>query len=168
MFKINIPTSPLPLREHTVRSKRDILFIKLESFTNSIMPKLRFSSLRKFRLCIFFTEGKLQFYQLHKSKTKKNAGSDGIWTQASQNITTNWVTDVNVNSSALMPIYFYRTLQSPLIFASVIFWSLSFKFFLSAYNETFRNILLSKRRLILLRDFSICICDEMSFFWLAD
>ena len=42
--------------------------------------------------------GKLQFYQLQKRKNKKNSGSDGIWTQASQNITTNWATEVNVNS----------------------------------------------------------------------
>ena len=48
----------------------------------------------------------LQFYQLQKRKNKKNSGSDGIWTQASQNITANWATEVNVNSSALMPIYF--------------------------------------------------------------
>ena len=77
--------------------------------------------MRKFKLCIckkinFFgaadvklkkdmiLAGKLQFYQLQKRKTKKNWGSDGIWTQASQNITTNWATEVNVNSSALMPI----------------------------------------------------------------
>ena len=81
MLKINIPTSPFPLWEHIVRSKRDILFITLESFTNSILSKLRFSSLRKFMLCIckknyFFGDanvksqkgmilaGELQFYQL--------------------------------------------------------------------------------------------------------
>ena len=52
MLKINIPTSPFPLWEHIVRSKRDILFITLESFTNSILSTLRFSSLRKFMLCI--------------------------------------------------------------------------------------------------------------------
>ena len=52
MLKINIPTSPFPLWEHTVRSKRDILFITLESFTNSILSKLGFSSLRKFMPCI--------------------------------------------------------------------------------------------------------------------
>ena len=139
------------------------------------------TSLRKFKLCIckkniFFgaaevklkkdmiLAGKLQFYQLQKRKTKKNSGPDGVWTQASQNIITNWATEVNVNSSALMPIYFYRTLNSPLVFASVTFWSFSVLqfFFLSAY------ILLSKRRFILLRDFSIWICDEISFFWLAD
>ena len=145
-LKINIPTSYLPLWEHMVRSNWDILFITVESFTKSILSKQRFSSLRKFKLCIckkinFFgaadvklkkdmiLAGKLQFYQLQKRKTKKNSGSDGIWTQASQNITTNWATEVNVNSSALMPIYFYRTLHSPWIFASVIFWSLSFKCF---------------------------------------
>ena len=55
--------------------------------------------------------GELQFYLLQKRKSKKNSGSDGIWTQASQNIATNWATEVNVNSSALMPIYFYRTLM---------------------------------------------------------
>ena len=55
--------------------------------------------------------GELQFYLLQKRKSKKNSGSDGIWTQASQNITANWATEVNVNSSALMPIYFYRTLM---------------------------------------------------------
>ena len=88
--------------------------------------------------------GKLQFYQLQKRKTKKNSGSDGIWTQASQNITTNWATEVNVNSSALMPI---RTLHSSLIFASVILVIVLQMFFLSAYNKTFRNILLWKRRL---------------------
>ena len=74
--------------------------------------------------------GELQFYQLQKRKNKKNSGSDGIWTQASQNITANWATEVNVNSSALMPTYFYRTLHSPWIFASVTFWSLCFKCFL--------------------------------------
>ena len=80
MLKINIPTSPFPLWEHIVRSKRDILFITLESFTNSILSKLRFSSLRKFMLCIckknYFSgdanvksqkgmilAGELQFYQ---------------------------------------------------------------------------------------------------------
>ena len=104
--------------------------------------------------------GELQFYLLQKRKTKKNSGSDGIWIQASQNITTNWATEVNVNSSALMPIYFYRTLHSPVIFASNVI--------LSTYNKTVRNILLSKQRPILLRDFSIWICDEISFFWLAD
>ena len=51
MLKINIPTSPLPLWEHVVRSKKDILFITLESFTNIILSKLRFSSLRKFKRC---------------------------------------------------------------------------------------------------------------------
>ena len=51
-LKINIPTSSLPLWEHMVRSNRDILFITLESFTNSILSKQRFSSLRKFKLCI--------------------------------------------------------------------------------------------------------------------
>ena len=51
-LKINIPTSPLPLWERMVRSNRDILFITLESFTNSILSKQRFSSLRKFKLCI--------------------------------------------------------------------------------------------------------------------
>ena len=56
---MNIPTSPFPLREHTVRSKRDILFIYLESSTNSIMSKLKFASLRKFRLCIFFSKNYL-------------------------------------------------------------------------------------------------------------
>ena len=54
MLKINIPTSPLPLWEHAVRSKRDILFLKPKSSSNSIMSELRFSSLRKFRLWIFF------------------------------------------------------------------------------------------------------------------
>ena len=83
--------------------------------------------MRKFKLCIckkkkfgaadvklkkdMILAGELQFYQLQKRKNKKNSGSDGIWTQASQNITTNWATEVNVNSSALMPIYFYRTLM---------------------------------------------------------
>ena len=38
---------PLPLWEHAVRSKRDILFVKPESSSNSIMSELRFSSLRK-------------------------------------------------------------------------------------------------------------------------
>ena len=52
MLKINIPTSSLPLWEHMVRLKRDILFITLESFTNSILSKQRFSSLRKFKLYI--------------------------------------------------------------------------------------------------------------------
>ena len=78
-----------------VRSNRDILFITLQSFTNSILSKQRFSSLRKFKLCIckkinFFgaadvklkkdmiLAGKLQFYQLQKRKTKKNSGSDGV------------------------------------------------------------------------------------------
>ena len=79
-----------------VRSNRDILFITLQSFTNSILSKQRFSSLRKFKLCIckkknyFFGAadvklkkdmilvGKLQFYLLQKRKTKKNSGSDGI------------------------------------------------------------------------------------------
>ena len=69
MFKMNIPTSPLPLREHTVRSKRDILFIKLESSTNSIMSKLRFSSLRKFRLCIF--KKKINFFGAADVNLKK-------------------------------------------------------------------------------------------------
>ena len=144
MLKINIPTSPLPLRGHAVRSKKGILFITLES--NSILSKQSFSSLPKFKLCIckniiyfeaadvklkkdMVLAGELQLYLLQKRKTRKNSGSDGIWTQASQNITTNWATEVNVNSSALMPIYFYRTLHSPWIFASVIFWSLSFKCF---------------------------------------
>ena len=54
MLKINIPTSSLPLWEHMVRLKRDILFITLESFTNSILSKQRFSSLRKFKLYICF------------------------------------------------------------------------------------------------------------------
>ena len=84
--------------------------------------------MRKFKLCIckkkkkigaadvklkkdMILAGELQFYQLQKRKNKKNSGSDGIWTQASQNITANWATEVNVNSSALMPIYFYRTLM---------------------------------------------------------
>ena len=186
MLKINIPISSLPLWEHMVRSKRDILFITLESFTNSILSKQRFSSLRKFKLYICLKKKYVWGYRckikerhdprrwvailpIAEKKAEKTSGSDGIWTQASQNTTINWATEVNVNSSALMPIYFYRTLHSPFIFASVIFWSLSFKcFFLSAYNKTFRNILLSKRRLILLRDFSIWICDEISFFWLAD
>ena len=57
--------------------------------------------------------GELQFYLLQKRKTKKNSGSDGVWTQASQNILTNWPTEVNVNSSTPMPIYFYRTLNNP-------------------------------------------------------
>ena len=35
------------------------------------------------------------------------------------------------------------------------------KIFLSAYHKTFKNILLSKRRLIFLRHFSIWICNEM-------
>ena len=51
MLKINIPTSPLPIRGHVVRSKKGILFITLESFTNSILSKQSFSSLRKFKLC---------------------------------------------------------------------------------------------------------------------
>ena len=52
MLKINIPTSPLPLWEYVVRSKKDIFFITFESLTNSMLSKLRFSSLRKFKLCI--------------------------------------------------------------------------------------------------------------------
>ena len=80
MLKINIPTSPLPLWEHVVRSKKDILFITLESFTNIILSKLRFSSLRKFKRCFskknylfgaanvksqkgMILAGELQFYQ---------------------------------------------------------------------------------------------------------
>ena len=80
MLKINIPTSPLPLWEHVVRSKKDILFITLETFTNIILSKLRFSSLRKFKRCFskksylfgaanvksqkgIILAGELQFYQ---------------------------------------------------------------------------------------------------------
>ena len=71
------------------------MFITLESFTNSIMSKQSFSSLRKFKMCIckkinFFEAanvklkkdmilaGELQFYLLQKRKTKKNSGSDGV------------------------------------------------------------------------------------------
>ena len=77
-----------------VRSNMDILFITLQSFTNSILSKQRFSSLRKFKLCIckkkkigaadvklkkdMILAGELQFYQLQKRKNKKNSGSDGI------------------------------------------------------------------------------------------
>ena len=127
------------------RWKKDV--DSLESWTyfleNSILSKQRFSSMRKFKLCIckkinFFgaadvklkkdmiLAGKLQFYQLQKRKTKKNSGSDGIWTQASQNITTNWATEVNVNSSALMPIYFYRML---------LYWVYLFATFFSVWYK---------------------------------
>ena len=78
-----------------VRSNRDILFITLQSFTNSILSKQRFSSLRKFKLCIckkkkkigaadvklkkdMILAGELQFYLLQKRKTKKNSGSDRV------------------------------------------------------------------------------------------
>ena len=88
MPKIDIPTSSLPLWEHMFRSNRDILFITLESFINSIVSKQRFSSLRKFKLCIckkidFFgaadvkskrgmiLAGELQFYQQQKRKLRK-------------------------------------------------------------------------------------------------
>ena len=71
---------PPTLRTHSYE-KRDILFITLESFKNSILSKLRFSSLRKFKVCIckknyifgaanvksqkgMILAGELQFYQL--------------------------------------------------------------------------------------------------------
>ena len=78
-----------------VRSNRDILFIGLESFTNSILSKQRFSSLRKIKLCIckksnFFgaadvkskkgmiLAGELQFYQSQKIGRKKIQARTGF------------------------------------------------------------------------------------------
>ena len=77
-----------------VRSNRDTFFITLESFTNSILSKQRFS-LRKFKLCIcknfnFFgaadvkskkgmiLAGELQFYQSQKIGRKKIQARTGF------------------------------------------------------------------------------------------
>ena len=60
---------PLPLWEHAVRSKRDILFVKPESSSNSIMWELRFSSLRKLRLWIFLK--KINFFGAADVNIKK-------------------------------------------------------------------------------------------------
>ena len=86
---------PTPTLKHMVRSNRDILFITLESFTNSILSKQRFSSLRKFKLCIYekinffgaadvkskkgtILAGELQFYQLHKRRQRKTQARTGF------------------------------------------------------------------------------------------
>ena len=120
MLKINIPTSPLPLWEHVVRSKKDILFITLESFTNIILSKLRFSSLRKFKRCFskksylfgaanvksqkgMILAGELQFYQFpvgisllipcckRGNTTKPEMGATSIWhPPCSGESITNW------------------------------------------------------------------------------
>ena len=120
MLKINIPTSPLPLWEHVVRSKKDILFITLESFTNIILSKLRFSSLRKFKRCFskksylfgaanvksqkgMILAGELQFYQFpvgisllipcckRGNTTKPEMGAASIWhPPCSGESITNW------------------------------------------------------------------------------
>ena len=119
MLKINIPTSPLPLWEYVVRSKKDI-FIAFESFTNSMLSKLRFSSLRKFKLCIskkgylfgaanvksqkgMILAGELQFYQFpigisllipcckRGNTTKPEMGATSIWhPPCSGESITNW------------------------------------------------------------------------------
>ena len=120
MLKINIPTSPLPLWEYVVRSKKDIFFITFESFTNSMLSKLRFSSLRKFKLCIskksylfgaanvksqkgMILAGELQFYQFpvgisllipcckRGNTTKPEMGATSIWhPPCSGESITNW------------------------------------------------------------------------------
>ena len=80
------------------RSNRDILFITLESFTNSIVSKQRFSYLRKFKLCVckkidFFgaadvkskkgmiLAGELQFYQQQKRRLSKIQARTGFETR---------------------------------------------------------------------------------------
>ena len=76
-----------------VRSNRDILFITLESFTNSILSKQKFS-LHKFKLCIckkfnfgaadvkskkgMILAGELQFYQLQKRRQRKIQARTGF------------------------------------------------------------------------------------------
>ena len=50
-----------------------------------------------------------------------------------------------------------------LLSQTVIFCSLYFKCFLSAYDKTFATILLSKTK-VHLNDFSMWICNEISLF----
>ena len=91
---------PLPLWGHLVRSDNDILLITLQSFTKSILSKLRFSSFASLS-CVFVKNNNFSgvadvkwkkkgidrrrraaILPIAEKKTDKISGSDGIWTKA--------------------------------------------------------------------------------------
>ena len=149
---------PLPtLRTHSY-IKRDILFITLESFTNSILSKVRFPCLRKFKLYIC---KKNYFFGAAYVKSQKGMILTGELQFYRLQIGISLLTPCCVTTMTAQNKHFHLpppTLRThSYIKRDILFITL----------ESFTNSILSKVRFPCLRKFKLYICKKNYFFGAA-